>query len=84
MDEVTTQMAMSNLKRNIVKTNVPVADSTPNDMDLMQLMMAKIKRTEARCAIFERDSKEKETKILTLERQLELLEKGFSFTKQLS
>ena len=31
----------------------------PSDMDLMQIMMAKIKRTEARCAIFERDNREK-------------------------
>ena len=77
MDEVTTQMAISNLKRNIVKTNVPVADSTPNDMDLMQLMMGKIKRTEARCAIFEKDCKDKDNKILSLERKLELLKKGF-------
>lgn len=40
-------------------------------MDLMTIMMAKIKRTEARCAIFERDCKEKDLKILSLQRQLE-------------
>jgi hypothetical protein len=40
-------------------------------MDLMTIMMAKIKRTEARCAIFERDCKEKDLKILSLQRQLD-------------
>ena len=28
-------------------------------MELMQIMMSKIKRTEARCAVFERDNREK-------------------------
>ncbi len=28
-------------------------------MELMQIMMSKIKRTEARCAIFEKESREK-------------------------
>lgn len=43
----------------------------PNDMDLMQIMMAKIKRTEARCAIFEQENRQKDLKIVSLQQQIE-------------
>ena len=45
-------------------------------MDLMHIMMQKIKRTEARCAIFENESKEKDITIVTLRRQIEAMKNG--------
>ena len=44
-------------------------------MDLMQLMMGKIKRTEARCAIFESESKQKDMEIGILHKQIESIKK---------
>lgn len=48
-------MAVNNLRRN----NPVTKSSAPNDMELMQIMMSKIKETEKRCAIFERESRDK-------------------------
>ncbi len=91
MDEVTTKMAVENLKSKIVKVNSNNAntsalksarkpiDSTPNDMDLMQLMMGKIKRTEARCAIFEAESAQKDLQIKSLQMKIENMKTSNSF-----
>lgn len=42
----------------------------------MQIMMQKIKRTEARCAIFEKESYEKDRRIKVLEEKLHLYKKS--------
>jgi hypothetical protein len=47
-------------------------------MDLMQIMMSKIKRTEARCAAFEKESNEKDRRIRVLEAKLELYKNSSS------
>ena len=44
-------MAVNNLKKNISPAKL---DHTPTDMDLMQIMMSKIKTTETRCAYLEK------------------------------
>jgi hypothetical protein len=47
-------------------------------MELMQIMMKKIKTTEAKCAILEKESVEKDKKIKILENKLELYKKAKS------
>jgi hypothetical protein len=46
-----------------------------SDFDLMQIMMQKIKRTESRCAIFEKEAKEKDKIIKILEDKVEFYKK---------
>jgi hypothetical protein len=47
-------------------------------MELMQIMMKKIKNTEAKCALLEKESVEKDKKIKILENKLELYKKAKS------
>lgn len=65
-------MAASNLKRNLV----PAIGQTPSDMDLMQIMMGKIKATERRCAFLEKESREKDKKINILEEKILIYKKS--------
>jgi hypothetical protein len=66
-------MAVNNLKKNITPSKL---DHTPTDMDLMQIMMSKIKTTEARCAFLEKESREKDKKINILEEKLDIYKKS--------
>lgn len=52
IDEFTTQMAVNNLKKKISTSQT---SNAPNDLELMQLMMSKIKQAENKCAILERE-----------------------------
>lgn len=45
-------MALNNLKKKIPNSKNL---NGPNDLELMQLMMSKIKQTEGKCAILERE-----------------------------
>ena len=45
-------------------------------MDLMQIMMSKIKATETKCAFLERTNREKDKKISILEEKLEIYKKS--------
>lgn len=45
-------MAVNNLKKRIPNSK---SLSGPNDLELMQLMMSKIKQTESKCANLERE-----------------------------
>ncbi len=47
-------------------------------MDLMQIMMSKIKATEAKCAFLERTNREKDKKISILEEKLDIYKKSIS------
>ncbi len=83
MDEITTKMAAQKMKNKFIKLNENTSnlntvtsargsvESTPNDMELMQLMMGKIKQVEARCAIFEAESKQKDLHIKSLQMKIE-------------
>jgi hypothetical protein len=46
-----------------------------NDMELMQIMMNKIKLTESKCASLEKESRLKDRRIRVLEEKLHLYEK---------
>ena len=63
MDEVTTKMALNNLKRNTLNALSSSKSSSdkapPNDMELMQIMMSKIKSVEGKCAVLEKESRDK-------------------------
>ncbi|RNA43381.1 UBX domain-containing 11 [Brachionus plicatilis] len=72
IDEFTTQMAVNNLKKKIPSSNT---SNGPNDLELMQLMMSKIKQTENKCAILEREITRKDKKIEILEEKLDLYKK---------